>query len=62
MRYLEFNELIIGESYICIPYGDSSLKMVLKYLGEGKFVSEKNEEFSVYGDIRYVISKVQDAT
>jgi hypothetical protein len=63
VKYLELNELIVGESYICIPYGDNSLKMTFQYRGNGRFYHTLlKEEYTVYGDIRYVISKVNHAS
>lgn len=55
MRYLELEDLIIGHSYVCLPYSGEK-HMNLTYIGNGTFKRNK-KKYSVYGDIRYVMNK-----
>lgn len=53
MRYLELEQLVVGQRYVCVPY-DTSEEITLTYTGDGNF--EDNEvSYSVHGDIRYVL-------
>jgi len=53
MKYLELDELVVGQEYNCIPY-DSKQPMLLRYLGKGMF-EDHEFTYTVNGDIRYVL-------
>jgi hypothetical protein len=55
MSYLEENQLVAGQEYLCIFYcADPRL---LKYVGNGVFENGEGCEYSLVGEIRYVVNK-----
>jgi hypothetical protein len=59
MSYLEIGSLVMGLKYVCVPYSDRSQRLILRYVGNGDFKDADDMILTIFGDIRYVLSRAE---